>query len=111
MIKGVTVQIVIKEQESTDWAGNPIYKTTTEDVENVLIGEPSTDDITNTLSLYGKKIAYTLAVPKGDTHTWVDTDVILPFGGKYRTIGYPTEGIEENIPLLWNKKVKVERYE
>ena len=43
---------------------------------------------------------------------WTDTEVILPepFAGRYRTIGYPTAGIEANIPLRWNKKVKVERY-
>lgn len=110
MIKGVTVQLVEKTQTGTDWAGNPIYSTVNTDIANVLIGEPSSDDVTNTLSLYGKKIAYTLAIPKGDTHNWTDTEVILPFDGKYRTIGYPTQGIEENIPLAWNKKVKVERY-
>jgi hypothetical protein len=33
------------------------------------------------------------------------------FGQRFRTIGFPTQGIEELIPLAWNKKVKVERYE
>ena len=61
----------------------------------------------------GKKIAYTLAIPKGDENTWEDTFVTLPapFGGTYRTIGSPTAGIEENIPLRWNKKVHLERFE
>ena len=74
---------------------------------DVLVGEPSSDDISNSLSLYGKKLAYTLAIPKGDTNDWTDTDVII-FGTRFRTYGMPTEGIEENIPLRWNKKVKVE---
>lgn len=33
------------------------------------------------------------------------------FGRKWRTYGGVTEGIEELLPLAWNKKVKVERYE
>ena len=113
MIKGITVQLFTMTQTGTDWSGQPIYEETTEDIGNVLVGEPSTDDITNTLSLYGKRIAYTLAIPKGDDHDWTDTKVVLPepFAGTYMTIGYPTAGIEENIPLSWNKKVKLERYE
>ncbi len=33
------------------------------------------------------------------------------FGRKFRTYGAVTEGIEALIPLSWNRKVKVERYE
>lgn len=112
MIKGVTVKLVRKTQTGTDWANHPVYEETIEEVANVLVGEPSSDDVTETLSLYGKHVAYTLGIPKGDTHDWTDTEVILPepFEGKYRTVGYPTAGIEANIPLSWNKKVKVERY-
>ena len=113
MIKGITIQIVKKTLSGYNAMHEPIFTETTENVANVLVGEPSTDDITNTLELFGKKVAYTLAIPKGDTHDWTDTEVILPapFAGRYMTIGYPTAGIEANIPLKWNKKVKVERYE
>lgn len=113
MIKGITIQLIKKTQTGTNWDNTPIYTEETVNVDNVLVGEPTTDDITNTLSLYGKKVAYTLAIPKGDTNDWLDTEVILPapFAGTYMTIGYPTAGIEENIPLSWNKKVKIERYE
>jgi len=112
IISGITIQIVIKAEAGTDEFGAPIYEETTEDVENVLVGEPSTDDRTETFNLTGKYAAYTLAIPKGDTHDWVNTKVILPepFKGTYRTIGYPTAGIEAMIPLSWNKKVQVERY-
>lgn len=112
MIRGITVQLVNKIQTGTDWGNRPIYDEQCEDVENVLVGEPATEDITDTLNLYGKHVAYVLAIPKGDTHIWTDTEVILPepFQGKYRTIGFPTAGIDENIPGPWNKKVKVERY-
>lgn len=112
-MKGITVTLTKKTQTGTDPFGQPIYTETTEDVADVLVGEPSTDDITNSITMYGKKIAYTLAIPKGDTHTWEDTTVSLPapFGGIYHTIGYPTMGIEANIPLRWNKKVHLERIE
>lgn len=112
MIKGITIQLIKETQTGTDWTGAPIYTTETINVNNVLVGEPTTDDITNTLALYDKKVAYTLAIPKGDTNVWTNKKVILPepFAGTYQTIGYPTAGIEANIPLLWNKKVKIERY-
>lgn len=112
MIKGITIKIIKKTQVGKDWTNAPVYEEIEEDVENVLVGEPSADDVVNTLNLHGKQVAYMLAIPKGDEHEWTDTDVILPapFTGRYRTIGEATAGVEENIPLLWNKKVKVERY-
>ena len=112
MIKGITVQLVKKTEGDPDPLGNPTYRETDVQVNNVLVGEPTSDEITDSLQLYGKIVAYTLAIPKGDDNDWTDTEVKLPapFEGKYRTIGYPTAGIEANIPLDWNKKVKVERY-
>lgn len=107
MIKGTVVTLIQKVQTGTDSFGAPVYEEKRIDVPDVLVGEPSSDDISNSLSLYGKKLAYTLAIPKGDTNDWTDTDVII-FGTRFRTYGMPTEGIEENIPLRWNKKVKVE---
>ena len=61
------------------------------------------------MNLHGKRAVYTLAIPKGDSNTWEDTTVEF-WGSKWKTIGIPLEGIEENIPLNWNKKVLVERY-
>lgn len=109
-IQGVTIQLYEKTESGKDAFNRPIYTETIADVDNVLIGEPSTEDIVDTLNLTGKRLAYTLAIPKGDTHTWTDRKVGF-FGEVFRTIGNPTQGIEANIPLLWNKKVKVERYE
>ncbi len=112
MLKGITVQLFQMVQTGTDWANNPTYEESPIDVDNVLVGEPSAEDITDAINLYGKHVAYTLAIPKGDTNDWTDTKVILPepFAGTYRTIGFPTAGIEELIPLKWNKKVRIERY-
>lgn len=112
-MRGITIQLVAKTQIGTDEIGQPVYESSTVNVDDVLVGEPSTTDIENNLTMYGKKTNYTLAIPKGDSNTWEDTEVILPepFDGTYHTIGRATAGIEENIPLRWNKKVHLERIE
>lgn len=111
-ITGVTIQLLNKTQTGTDAFNRPIYEEMAEDIENVLVGQPSSDEIKSTLELKGKKVSYVLAIPKGDTHEWENKLVILPepFAGTYQVIGFPTAGIEANIPLSWNKKVMVERY-
>lgn len=108
-IKGITVKLTVRTQTGADEFNRPIYKDTTVDVNNILVGEPSADDVVNEMNLSGKRIAYTLAIPKGDVHNWENT-VVEFWGMRFRTIGIPTQGIDENIPLCWNKKVKVERY-
>lgn len=108
-MKGMTIQLAVKTQTGTDDFGAPVYTEELAEVNDVLVGQPTTDDVTNTLALYGKMIAYTLGIPKGDTHNWVDTDVII-WGERFRTIGYPVTGIQENIPLRWGQNVQVERY-
>ena len=109
-LSGITVKLYTRTQTGTDDFGAPVYTESAVNVENVLIGEPSTQDVIDTLTLTGKKLAYTLAIPKGDANIWTDRDVEF-FGERFRTIGTPTEGIEAMIPLEWNRKVKVERYE
>ncbi len=110
MITGIDVVLYTKTQTGTDPLGAPIYTQTAETVQNVLVGEPTADDLINELQLYGKRLAYTLAIPKGDTHNWDDTEVEF-FGRKFRTYGTAVQGIEHLVPLNWNKKVKVEAYE
>ncbi len=107
--RGVTVILYERSESGKDGFNRPIYTETPVAVDNVLIGEPSTEDITNEINLSGKHLAYTLGIPKGDGHSWADCKVEF-FGETFRTIGEPTQGIEDLIPLSWNKKVKVERY-
>lgn len=109
MLKGSTVQLTVRTQTGVDAANRPIYTDTMEAVENVLIGQPETDEVVNELNLSGKRIAYVLGIPKGDTHDWTDTFVTF-FGMKFRTIGFPTTAEQANIPLQWGSKVKVEYY-
>lgn len=109
-LHGVTITLFERVQSGTDPFNRPVYTETAVPVDNVLIGEPSTQDIVDVLNLTGKKLAYTLAIPKGDAHEWTNRTVEF-FGERFRTIGEPTQGIEGLIPLEWNRKVKVERYE
>jgi len=59
--------------------------------------------------LYGKTVVYELCIPKGDTHVWEDKKVGF-WGNIYRTVGFTRRYIEENVPLEWNAKIRVERY-
>ncbi|MBR1383993.1 MAG: hypothetical protein IJ555_09345 [Ruminococcus sp.] len=109
VIKGITVRLKVKVQTGTDEFKRPVYTDSYEDIENVLVGAPTTEDVVNELNLSGKRITYTLGIPKGDTHNWINTEVEF-WGQRFRTIGRPIQGIDENIPLSWNKKVQVEDY-
>ncbi|WP_277679227.1 hypothetical protein [Gracilibacillus dipsosauri] len=110
MIKGITITLINKIEVGRDPFNKPIVEDVEIEVDNVLISPTSTDDIVNQLNIDGKKAVYTLAIPKGDTNNWEDAEVFF-FGKRWRTFGIPTQGIEHLIPLDWNKKVMVERYE
>lgn len=109
-IKGIAVTLINKIETSKDPFGKPIYEDTEILVDNVLVSPTLSDDIVNQLNLTGKKAVYTLAIPKGDTHIWEDQEVRF-FGERWRVFGIPLQGIDHLIPLDWNKKVTVERYE
>lgn len=110
MIKGMTIRLAVKTPTGeTDPFGAPIYTTVWEDIEDALVGQPTSEDYATTLQATGKHIAYVVGIPKGDTHDWVNA-VVEIWGEQYRTIGIPVTGIQENIPLRWGKNIKVERY-
>lgn len=109
-MRGVTVTLYEKTQTGVDGLNNPVYSVSPVQVENVLVGEPTTDDITSSISLYGKQLRYMLGLPKGDAHVWTDTEVVI-FGERFRTFGDVIQGIEANVPTPWHKKVRVERCE
>lgn len=109
MIKGIVVTLIDNVETGKDPFGNPMYEDKEIEVNNVLVSPTLSDDIVNQLTLTGKKAIYTLAIPKDDTHDWENKKVRF-FGKTWRTFGEPLEGIEELIPLDWNKKVTVEHY-
>ena len=108
-IKGITVKLHVRTTDAEDEFGNPIYEDDVVDVDDVLVTPTSAEDSANAFAMDGKKTVYTLAIPKGDANVWEDTTVEF-FGKTFRTVGNTTEGIEENIPLRWNKQIKVEFY-
>lgn len=110
MIKGETVILIEKTKTGTNPLGEPIATSQEEEVENVLIGNPSTEAAVEDLNLYGKHLAYVLGIPKGDSHNWKDAEVLIR-GKRFRTYGFPLTQTEENVPGPWNTQVKVEAYE
>ena len=109
-MKGIPITLHNKVEIGRDAFNKPIYDDAPETVENILIEPLSDSEVLETLSLTGRKAVYRIGIPKGDKHDWTDKKVSF-FGQDFRTIGIPLEGIEEMIPLEWNKKVTVERYE
>ena len=110
MFHGISIVLYEQTETGRDEFNAPIIEETPITIDNVLIGSPTNEDTADAMALYGRKIAYTLAIPKGDTHEWENCKVRF-FGEDFKVFGIPTEGIESMIPLDWNKKVKVERYE
>ena len=106
---GKTVILYNKVQIGVDRFNKPVYKEIPEEVRDVLIGLPDSTDITNAINIEGKKAVYVLGLPKGDEHIWENRTVEF-FGKKFKTVGFVIEGIEENVPTRWHKKIKVELY-
>ena len=109
-LKGITVVLFERTQTGKDELNRPVYNEIPVDVENVLVGEPTSEDVINELNLTGHRLAYTLGIPKGDAHDWTGCRVDF-YGESFKVYARPTQGIEAMIPLDWNKKVKVEAYE
>lgn len=109
-IKGVPVVLYEKQVVGTDDFGADICEEIPVTIENVLIAPVMSDDATSRVDLNSDKCSYKLAIPKGDDHQWRN-NLVEFFGSKFRVVGKPTQGMEEMIPLNWNKQVEVEEYE
>lgn len=110
-MKGITITLYDRTQTGTDPFNQPIYTETAVSVNNVLVAPMSTEEVLQTYTLTGRKAVYQMGIPKGDAHDWTAGKKVNFFGEDWRIIGLPEEGIDELIPLDWNKKVRVERYE
>lgn len=109
MLKGIRVLLHVKTLAGVDDFGREEYTDSTVEVDNVLIGLPSEEDIVSANQM-GKHVSYTLGIPKTDAHDWKDTEVEF-WGKKFRTIGMPVQGIQGLVPLAWGRNVMVELYE
>ena len=112
MIQGITIILVEQVQTGVDDFNCAVYEDRPVEVDNVLVAPASSAEILDVLNLTGRKAVYTLAIQKGDAHSWEGCKVILPepFAGTYQVIQIPLAGIESMIPLAWNKKIIVEKY-
>lgn len=108
---GITVTLYDRTVVGLDALNAPIYTEIAVPVDNVLVAPMSDEEVLQTYSLTGRKAVYQMAIPKGDSHEWTAGKRVSFFGEDWRIIGANQEGIEALIPLSWNKKVKVERYE
>lgn len=109
-IHGIQITLIDKQVVSVDPFGSPVVKDVEITIDNVIVSPATTEDVTSQMSVTGKKISYTIGIPKGDNNDWENKEVRF-FGKRWKTVGIPLEGIEELLPLEWNKKVMVERYE
>lgn len=114
-MRGITVTLYTKTADSTDPFGAPVWTEKAVTVDNVLVGQPDTDDITSSTDLYGKRIDYMLGIPKGDSHDWTDKRVEWTdaYGRtvKCETFGFPLTGVEALVPGPWHMKVRCHRIE
>lgn len=110
-MRGITVTLYETVQSGVDAFNAPVYTEAPVYVENVLVAPSTTEEVLDTFNLTGRKAVYQLAIPKGDDHDWSAGNKVSFFGNDWRIIEIPTEGIDHLIPLDWNKKVQVERYE
>ena len=108
-LRGRTVILYDKVETGIDPFGRSVYEDVPIEVDNVLIGNPTPQEVVDTLNLTGKRAAYTLGIPKGDAHVWTDRKVEF-FGEVFHTIAIPAKGQDELIPLDWSQNVMVERY-
>lgn len=109
-LHGIPVVLHSRVQTGVDKFNAPVYTETSETVDNVLVQPVSAEAIVNDLQLYGHRAAYELCIPKGDAHNWTGCRVEF-FGQSWRVYTPVEEWIETMVPLDWNKKVRVERYD
>lgn len=110
-MNGITVTLYDRTETGRDALNHPIYSETAVPVDNVLVAPMSDEEVLQTYTLTGRNAVYQMGIPKGDSHDWTAGKKVSFFGEDWRIIGLPQEGIEKLIPLSWNKKVRVERYE
>jgi hypothetical protein len=112
MIKGIPITLYDTTVTGQDDFGADIVEETEIIIDNVIVGQPSSDDIVSEMSVSGKRIAYNLCIPANDAHEWENKTVGF-YGRKWRVIGIPTQFIDgfmgKDFP--WNKQVRVEKYE
>lgn len=110
LIKGEMIYLLDKKEIGKDEFNRPIYSFNKIPVDNVLYMPTSATEQIEQLNLTGRKIEYTVSIPKGDNHSW-ENQIIIIKGRRYRVCTSVEETIDHLTPLAWNKKFRVEAYE
>ena len=110
VLNQTTIQIKTRTQTGVDAFNRPTYTDAWEDVAGCVVGSPSSEDVENELNLSGKRIAYEIFLPNGDTHTWNGTSVMIG-SREYRVIGDARESFVSFPHIPCNKLISVEAYE
>lgn len=110
LIQGIPIKLYERTRTGTNAFNAPIYEDIPVTVGNVLVFPSGSDPVVGDIQLHGKRLTYTLCIPKEDTHVWKNRTVEF-FGHKWKVVGLPQEWISDLVPLGWNKRVQVERYE
>lgn len=109
-MRGISVTLYQRTATGTDSLGNQVWTETSVTVDNVLVGQPTTDDIVTTTQIYGKRLEYWIGIPKGDAHAWENAAVEF-FGQRFETFGHVEKGIDALVPTAWNAKIRCARYD
>lgn len=110
LIKGIPVILYERRQTGTDAFRAPVYEESPVTVDNVLATPVDSSPVTGGGQPDGRRAVYELCIPKTDEHLWEGCAVEF-FGRRWQVIGFAQEYIAANLPLEWNRKVRVERYE
>ena len=101
-MRGITIVLYKKEQIGVDAFNRPIYEKKREEIADVLIAPAQEQEILDTLNLTGRKAVYTLAIPKGDTHEWENSD--RNAGSGARSSDPASVEQESESGMLWHRK-------
>ena len=110
-INGITITLYERTPNGVDDFNHVTYAETMVDIPDVIVSPVSSTEVLETFNLTGRKAVYQLGIPKNDAHGWEAGKKVRFFGEDWRIIAIAQEGIDDMMPLRWNRKVQVERYE
>lgn len=108
VILGETVTVSTPAQAGEDAYGQAVKEWADEDVRNVLVCQPTSDDVASRPE--GDEVTLTLHFPKTYTASLRGCTVTLR-GERYTVLGDPVALTEANTPGRWNRAVPVRRVE
>lgn len=106
MIAGETVFVESRTAIGVDIARYPVYESSFEPVENVLVAPGETADVADSNRPSGRVVRYTLHFPKGFSRPLAGLKVKVR-GDELAVIGDPKPYTPENCPGRWNLTAKV----